>query len=353
MNQEFITALAEIAEDKNISKESLIETIEFALITAYKKNYDHAQNVSVSIDKESGEIKVYQQKTVVEEVENPNLEVTLDEAKSVSGTYSLGDVVNYEVTPKTFGRIAAQTAKQVVVQRIKEAERDKVITMYRDRENSMVTGLITKNEGKIVFVQVANDTEAILPLNEQIQGETYKAGTRMKFYVAEVKLVGNNPQIILSRTHPVLVKKLFEKEVPEIADGVIEIKSISREAGSRSKISVYSQDENVDAVGACVGQRGARVQVICDELGGEKIDIIKYSEDPAEFISAALSPSDVVSCVVNENEHSAEVLVPEGQLSLAIGKEGQNARLAAKLTGWKIDIKHDGEAEPMIDFDNI
>lgn len=339
MNQEFITALAEIAEDKNISKESLLETIEFALITAYKKNYGHAQNVVVNIDKETGEIKVYQQKTIVEEVEDANIEVTLDEAKEINAGFSLGDIVNYEVTPKTFGRIAAQTAKQVVVQRIKEAERDKVVTMYRDRENSMVTGLITKNEGRLVYIQVGNDTEAIMPANEQVEGEYYTPGLRMKFYVAEVKTVGNNPQIILSRTHPCLVKKLFEQEVPEIADGVIEIKSISREAGSRSKISVYSQDENVDAVGACVGQRGARVQAVCDELNGEKIDIIKYSEDPVEYVSAALSPSDVVSCVVSEEEHAASVVVPDGQLSLAIGKEGQNARLAAKLTGWKIDIK--------------
>lgn len=339
MNQEFITALAEIAEEKNISKDALLETIEFALITAYKKNYGHAQNVVVSIDKENGEIKVYQQKTVTETVENPDLEISADEAANISGGYSIGDVINFEVTPKSFGRIAAQTAKQVVVQRIKEAERDKVITLYRDRENSMVTGLIVKNEGRVVAVQIGNDTEAILPGNEQISGETYKAGTRMKFYVAEVKLAGNNPQIILSRTHPGLVKKLFEQEVPECDSGVVEIKSISREAGSRSKISVYTQDENVDAVGACVGPRGARVQVVCDELGGEKIDIIQYSEDPAAYISAALSPSDVVSCEVNEEEHSAKVIVPAGQLSLAIGKEGQNARLAAKLTGWKIDIK--------------
>ncbi len=339
MNQEFITALTEIAEDKNISRESLLETIEFALITAYKKNYGHAQNVVVNIDKETGEIKVYQQKTVVEVVEDANVELTLDEAKEINAGYSLGDVVSFEVTPKTFGRIAAQTAKQVVVQRIKEAERDKVVTMYRDRENSMVTGLITKNEGRVVCIQIANDTEAILPVNEQVPGELYPTGVRMKFYVAEVKTVGSDPQIILSRTHPGLVRKLFEQEVPEIADGVIEIKSISREAGSRSKIAVTSQDENVDAVGACVGQRGARVQAVCDELGGEKIDIIKYSEDASEYISAALSPSDVVSCVVNEEEHAAKVLVPDGQLSLAIGKEGQNARLAAKLTGWKIDIK--------------
>lgn len=339
MNQEFITALSEIAEDKNISKESLLETIEFALITAYKKNYGHAQNVVVNIDKENGEIKVYQQKTVVEEIEDANIEITLDEAKEISGGYNVGDVVNFEVTPKTFGRIAAQTAKQVVVQRIKEAERDKVITIYRDRENSVVTGLITRNDGKFVSVEIGGDTEAILPINEQISGETYTAGARMKFYVAEVKLSGNNPQIILSRTHPGLVKRLFEQEVPECESGVVEIKSISREAGSRSKISVYSADENVDPVGACVGPRGSRVQVVCDELGGEKIDIIKYSDDPVEFISAALSPSDVVSCEVNEEEHSARVLVPAGQLSLAIGKEGQNARLAAKLTSWKIDIK--------------
>lgn len=339
MNQEFMTALTEIAEDKNISKDSLLETIEFALITAYKKNYGHAQNVVVNIDKENGEIKVYQQKTVAEEVLDPNLEISLDEATQIRGDYSIGDVVNIEVTPKTFGRIAAQTAKQVVVQRIKEAERDKVFTIYRDRENSMVTGLITKIEGRYIIVQIGNDTEAIMPGNEQIAGEHYAPGMRMKFYVAEVKLAGNNPQIVLSRTHPGLVKKLFEQEVPECSGGVVEIKSISREAGSRSKISVYSQDENVDAVGACVGPRGARVQVICDELGGEKIDIIKYSEDPAEFIAASLSPSDVVSCEVNEEEHSAKVIVPAGQLSLAIGKEGQNARLAAKLTGWKIDIK--------------
>lgn len=339
MNQEFMIALSEIAEDKNISKDALLETIEFALITAYKKNYGQAQNVMVNIDKETGEIKVYQQKTVVEMVEDPNLEVSVSEAAEISGGYSVGDVVNFEVTPKTFGRIAAQTAKQVVVQRIKEAERDKVFTIYRDRENSMVTGLITKNEGRFIVVEIGNDTEALLPSNEQISGEVYTPGTRMKFYVAEVKLSGNNPQIILSRTHPGLVKKLFEQEVPECGSGVVEIKSISREAGSRTKISVFSQDENVDAVGACVGPRGSRVQVICDELGGEKIDIIKYSEDPAQFISAALSPSDVVSCDVNEEEHSAKVLVPAGQLSLAIGKEGQNARLAAKMTGWKIDIK--------------
>lgn len=339
MNQEFITALAEIAEDKNISKESLLETIEFALITAYKKNYDHAQNVLVNIDKTTGEIKVYQQKTVVETVEDHNAEVSVEEAAEISGGYNIGDIINFEITPKSFGRIAAQTAKQVVVQRIKEAERDKVFTIYRDRENSMVTGLITKNDGRFISVEIGNNTEAILPGNEQIAGEKYIPGTRMKFYVAEVKMAGNNPQIVLSRTHPGLVKKLFEQEVPECSSGVVEIKSISREAGSRSKISVYSQDENVDAVGACVGPRGTRVQVICDELGGEKIDIIKFSENPAEFISAALSPSDVVSCDINEEGHSAQVLVPAGQLSLAIGKEGQNARLAAKLTGWKIDIK--------------
>ena len=339
MNKEFFAALELLESERGIPKEYMMEKIEAALVSAFKKEYGNNTNVRIVMDPVKEDVKVYQQKTVVEEVENPDLELTQEEANEVKGGYSLGDVVNFEVTPKTFGRIAAQTAKQVVVQRIKEAERDKVITIYRDRENSMVTGLITKDEGKFLIVQIGNDTEAIVPVNEQIPGEHYRPGMRMKFFVAEVKASGNNPQIILSRTHPGLVRKLFEQEVPECDSGVVEIKTISREAGSRSKISVISSDENVDAVGACVGPRGSRVQVVCDELGGEKIDIVKYSDDPAEFISAALSPSEVVSCEVNEEEHAARVIVPAGQLSLAIGKEGQNARLAAKLTGWKIDIK--------------
>lgn len=339
MNQEFISALGELAHQKNMKKEDLLETIELALIAAYKKNYGHAQNVTVTIDRESGDIKVCQQKTVVEEVLDANLEIGLSEAQEIDKRYEVGDVVGIEVTPRNFGRIAAQTAKQVVVQRIKEAERDNLYDAYHNRENSMITGLVTRYDRRTVTVQVYGDMDAYLPANEQLPTEQYLPGARMKFYVAEVKMMGQSPQIILSRSHPGLVRRLFEQEVPEIADGVVEIKTIAREAGSRTKISVCSSDENVDALGSCVGPKGARVQLVCDELAGEKIDIVKYSDNPAEFISAALSPSDVISVEVDEEAHSAKVIVPAHQLSLAIGKEGQNARLAAKLTGWKIDIK--------------
>lgn len=339
MNQEFLTALSEVAAEKNISKDILIETIEQALIAAYKKNYGHAENVLVNLDRETGEIAVYQQRQVVEEVADPALEIGLPEAQEIDPKYAVGDVVNFEVTPRNFGRIAAQTAKQVVVQRLKEAERDQVYSAYSSRENALVTGLIVRSERDNVIVQVNGDTEAVLPRNEQLKDEFYPTGVRMKFYISDVKMLGSNTQIVLSRTHPNLVKKLFEQEVPEIGDGVVEIKSISREPGSRSKISVWSNDENVDPVGSCVGPRGSRVQMVCDELGGEKIDIVHYSDDPTLYIKAALSPSDVVSVEVNEETRSASVLVPAHQLSLAIGKEGQNARLAARLTGWKIDIK--------------
>lgn len=339
MNQEFISALGELAHQKNMKKEDLLETIELALIAAYKKNYGHAQNVTVTIDRESGDIKVCQQKTVSEEVLDANLEIGLAEAQEIDKRYEVGDVVGIEVTPRNFGRIAAQTAKQVVVQRIKEAERDNLYDAYHNRENSMITGLVTRYDRRTVTVQVYGDMDAYLPMNEQLPTEQYLPGARMKFYVAEVKMMGQSPQITLSRSHPGLVRRLFEQEVPEIADGVVEIKTIAREAGSRTKISVCSSDENVDALGSCVGPKGARVQLVCDELAGEKIDIVKYSDDPAEFISAALSPSDVISVEVDEEAHSARVIVPAHQLSLAIGKEGQNARLAAKLTGWKIDIK--------------
>ncbi len=339
MNQEFISALGELAHQKNMKKEDLLNTIELALIAAYKKNYGHAQNVAVTIDREKGDIKVCQQKTVAEEVLDANLEIALSEAQAIDKRYEIGDVVNIEVTPRDFGRIAAQTTKQIIVQRIKEAERENLYNAYHNRENQMITGLVTKYDKRCVTVQVYGDMEAYLPLNEQLATEQYLPGARMKFYVAEVKMMAQNPQIILSRSHPGLVRRLFEQEVPEIADGVVEIKTIAREAGSRSKISVCSSDANVDALGSCVGPKGARVQFVCDELAGEKIDIVKYSDDPAEFISAALSPSDVVSVEVDEEAHSAKVVVPAHQLSLAIGKEGQNARLAAKLTGWKIDIK--------------
>ena len=341
MNQEFMSALTEIEATKNIKKEVLLETLEQALVAAYKKNYGHYQGVVVTIDRQTGEISVIQQKTVVSEVTDSRVEIGLTEAQQMDKRYEEGDVVDFKIIPKDFGRIAAQTAKQVVVQRIKEAERDNLYDMYRDSENAVVSGVILRNDPKYAVVRINNDTEAVLPTQEQLEGELYEAGMRMKFYVTDVKMSANNPQIVLSRTHPGLVKKLFEQEVPEISSGVVEIKTIAREAGSRSKISVVSSDENVDAVGSCVGPKGARVQIVCDELGGEKIDIVKYFEDPAKFISEALSPSEVISVEVDESAHSAHVVVPAHQLSLAIGKEGQNARLAARLTGWKIDIKPD------------
>lgn len=343
MNQEFMSALSEIEATKNIKKEVLLETLEQALVAAYKKNYGHSQNVVISIDRETGEISVVQQKTVVEEVEDSRVEIGLSEAQQMDKRYEVGDSVDFKVIPKNFGRIAAQTAKQVVVQRIKEAERDNLYDMYRDSENAVVSGVILKCEAKYAVVQINNDTEAILPVGEQLNNEEYAHGTRMKFYVTDVKMSANNPQLMLSRTHPGLVKKLFEQEVPEISTGVVEIKTIAREPGSRSKISVFSNDANVDPVGSCVGPKGQRVQIVCDALGGEKIDIVNFCEDSAKFIKEALSPSDVVSVDVNEEEHSAHVVVPSHQLSLAIGKEGQNARLAARLTGWKIDIKPDDE----------
>lgn len=343
MNQEFMSALSEIEATKNIKKEVLLETLEQALIAAYKKNYGHCQNVCVSIDRETGEISVVQQKTVVEDVIDPNVEIGLSEAQDVDKRYEIGDVIDFPIIPKNFGRIAAQTAKQVVVQRIKEAERDNLYDRYRDSENAMLSGVILRNDEHFAIVQVNNDTEAILPVAEQVKGEVYAPGTRMKFYVTDVKMSAANPRLMLSRTHPGLVKKLFEQEVPEIESGVVEIKSIAREPGSRGKISVTSADENVDAVGSCVGPKGTRVQYVCDELGGEKIDIVKYFDDPAKYISESLSPSDVISVDVDEESHSAHVIVPAHQLSLAIGKEGQNARLAARLTGWKIDIKPDNE----------
>lgn len=339
MNQEFMSALTELSISKNIDKEVILEAIEKALIVAYKKNYGHAQNVEASIDRETGAIRLCQQKVVTEEVRDPNLEIALSEAQAIDGRYQPGDMVNVEVLPKNFGRIAAQTAKQVVVQRINEAENENAYEYYRGKENTLLSGVITKSDRRGVTVQVDGDQEAELPANEQLPGEIYQPGARFKFYVVGIRSTKEGPKLTLSRSHPGLVRCLFEQEVPELISGVVEIKTIAREAGSRSKISVYSSDPNVDAVGSCVGPRGTRVQYVCDELQGEKIDIVKYFDEPIRFIKEALSPSEVVSVEIDEEAHSAHVLVPAHQLSLAIGKSGQNARLAAKLTGWKIDIK--------------
>lgn len=348
MNQEFIGALKEIVTDKGISEDLIFTTIEDALVAAYKKNYANAtttaQNVKVTMNRETGEIHVYAQKVVVEDVYDEVTEIAIEEAKEISVRYDLDDIVDLEVTPKNFGRVAAQLAKGVVTQRIREAERTIVYSEYKEKEYDIITGTILRQDKGNVFVNLGRIEGAIGP-NEQIPGEEYKFNERLKLYVVEVKNTSKGAQVLVSRTHPGLVKRLFELEVPEIFQGVVEIKSISREAGSRSKIAVYSNDENVDPMGACVGPKGGRVQNIVNELKGEKIDIIKWSKVPEEFIASALSPAKVLDVQVNEDNKSAKVVVDDNQLSLAIGKEGQNVRLAAKLCGWKIDIKSKSQAE--------
>ncbi|MCX7746888.1 MAG: transcription termination factor NusA [Clostridia bacterium] len=348
MSAELILALDQLEREKGIDKEVLIEAIEAALISAYKRNFGLSQNVKVTIDRGNGEVKVFAIKKVTENPINDLLEVSLENAKKINKKLEVEDVVEIEVTPKKFGRIAAQTAKQVVVQRIREAERGIIFDEFLNKESDIVTGIIQRAEKKNIVIDLGK-TEAVLPPTEQTPDEEYRFNDRVKTYIIEVKKTTKGPQIVVSRTHPGLVKRLFELEVPEIHDGTVEIKSISREPGSRTKIAVYSKDPNVDPVGACVGQKGTRVQAIVDELRGEKIDIIKWSSDAEEYISSSLSPAKVIRVDINEQEKSAKVTVPDYQLSLAIGKEGQNARLAAKLTGWKIDIKSESQLRATIE----
>lgn len=338
MNGEFIDAIAQIAKEKGIQEEVLLEALESALVSAYKKNFGSAQNVKTTINRTTGDVHVYAQKTVVDEVSDELLEIGVEDAKQIDRNYKPGDIVDIEVTPRTFGRIAAQTAKQVVVQKIREAERGIIFEEFANKENDLIIGTVQRKDKQNVYIDLGK-TEAVLGASEQMPGEEYNFSDRLKLYIVEVKKTSKGPQIVLSRTHPGLVKRLFEQEVPEIYEGIVEIKGIAREAGSRTKIAVYSHDENVDPTGACIGQKGTRVQSIVDELKGEKIDVIKWSKDPEEFIASALSPAKVLSVTTDLKEKSAKVVVMDYQLSLAIGKEGQNARLAAKLTGWKIDIK--------------
>ncbi|GAA0734985.1 transcription termination factor NusA [Clostridium oceanicum] len=348
MNQEFIEALKEIVKEKGISEDLLFTTIEDALVAAYKKNYyKHAgngYNVKVTMDRENGEIHVYAQKKVVEFVEDEINEIKLEDAREIDPNYDLEDTINIEVTPKKFGRVAAQAAKQVVVQRIKEEERRIVYNDYIEREEDILTGTVLRRDKGNVLVNIGK-TEAVLGPNEQITGERYNFNEKIKLYVVEVKNTTKGPQVVISRTHPGLVKRLFELEVPEIYNGVVEIKSIAREAGSRTKIAVHSNDESVDPMGACVGPKGIRVQNIVNELKNEKIDIIKWSKLPEEFIANSLSPAKAIDVEIDEDNKSAKVVVDDSQLSLAIGKEGQNVRLAAKLTSWKIDIKSKSQAD--------
>jgi N utilization substance protein A len=339
MNREFIEAMEELEKEKHISKDILIETIESALVSAYKKNYGTSQNVRVEIDRDTGDISVLMRKEIVEEVEDDMAQVSLEDAQELDPRYEVGDGIEYQVTPRDFGRIAAQTAKQVVVQRIREAERGMVYDDFITRQGEIITGTVQRKSGDTLFINIGK-AEGILSANEQVPGENFDVRQRLKVYIMDVKKTTKGPQVFLSRSHPGLVKMLFELEVPEIQEGIVEIKSIAREAGSRTKMAVYTEDENIDPVGACVGTRGSRVQAVVDELYGEKIDIIFWSDDPEELIGNVLSPAEVEEVIIeNEDEMSATAIVPDYQLSLAIGKQGQNVRLAAKVSGWKIDIK--------------
>ncbi|EFI42270.1 MULTISPECIES: transcription termination factor NusA [Peptoniphilus] len=354
MNEEFIGALNELEKEKGISKEVIFEALESALVSSYRKNFGTSQNVQVDINKDSGEINVFALKDIVADVdfEDENLQIPISKAKDIDAKFELGDVYSEKIKPANFGRIAAQTAKQVVIQRIKDAERDIIFEDFTDRENEIITGQVQRVSYGNVYFDLGK-TEAILPVAEQIKGEVYRQGDRLKLLLLEVKKTTKGPQIILSRSHPNLVKRLFELEVPEISEGIVEVYSISREAGSRTKIAVFSRNEDVDPLGACVGYKGSRVKAIVDELHDEKVDIVIYEKQIDKFIANALSPSKVEKVFANEKEKSALVVVPDYQLSLAIGKEGQNARLAAKLTNWKIDIKSVSQFEEYLDCEKI
>ena len=346
--KELIMAIEELEKERGINKEYLLESLEAALVTAYKRNFDSAENVKVTMDSTTGNIRVFSLKQVVENVEDDLLEISLEDAKKEDKKIELGDSLELEIIPRDFGRIAAQTAKQVIVQKIREAERNMVFTEYNDRKGEIVSGIIQKAEGGTVVLDLGK-LEGIMLVKDQIPTENYKVNDKIRAYVVSVeKGIKGAPQVLVSRSHPDFVRKLFEFEIPEIYEGLIEIKNVSRDAGSRSKVAVYSTNENIDPVGSCVGQKGIRIQNIINELEGEKIDVIEWNEDPAIFISAALLPAQVMAVDIKEEEKFAQVIVPDDQLSLAIGKSGQNARLAAKLTNWKIDIKSESQFREML-----
>ena len=351
-NNELLEALNILEQEKNISKDTLLEAIENSLVTACKNHFGSSDNVKVSIDPETCEFHVFQEKTVVETVEDPVEQISLVNAKMINSKYEIGDVVNIEVQSKEFGRIATQNAKNLILQKIREEERKVVYDQYFEKEKDIVTGVVQRYIGKNVSVNLGK-ADAILTENEQVKGEKFEPTERIKLYVVEVKNTTKGPKILVSRTHPELVKRLFEAEVTEVRDGIVEIKSIAREAGSRTKIAVWSNDPDVDPVGACVGMNGARVGAVVNELRGEKIDIINWSDNPAILIENALSPAKVVSAVADDEEKKAKIVVSEQQLSLAIGKQGQNVRLAAKLTGYGIDIKSEAEPEEHTEEENL
>lgn len=346
---ELIAAMEDLEKESGIQKEYLLESIETALVTAYKRNYDcDEENVKITMDKETGEIHVYMQKEVVEEVENEKTQISLEEAQKLNKKYVVGDVVENELVPKNFGRIAAGTAKQVIIQKIREASREFLYNEFNERKGEIVSGIVQKADGGAVIVDLGRLEGIMLP-KEQIPTEHYHVNDKIRACIVDVERgLKGSTQVMISRAHNDFVRKLFELEIPEIYEGLIEIKSVSRDPGSRCKVAVYSPNENIDPVGSCVGQKGIRIQNIINELNGEKIDVIEWNEDPAIYISSALLPAQVMAVDVKEEEHFAQVIVPDDQLSLAIGKSGQNARLAAKLTTWKIDIKSESQFREMI-----
>ncbi len=347
-NKELILALEDLEKEKGIKKEYLLESIETALVTAYKRNFDSLENVRVEMDKKTGATHVYSVKEVVKEVENPDTQITVKDAQKINPDLNEGDNLETEIVPRNFGRIAAQTAKQVIIQKLRELEREIIFTEYNDRKGEIVSGLVQKADRNIVVMDLGK-LEGVMPSKEQIPTEHYKVNDKIKAYVVDVeKGAKGAPQVIVSRSHPDFVRKLLEFEIPEIYEGVIEIKSVSRDAGNRSKVAVYSPDPNIDPVGSCVGQKGVRIQNVINELNGEKIDVIEWNEDPSIYIASALLPAQILAVDIKEEEKFAQVIVPDDQLSLAIGKAGQNARLAARLTNWKIDIKSETQFREMI-----
>ena len=347
-NKELILALEELEKEKGIKKEYLLEAIETALVTAYKRNFDALENVKVVMDKQTGATHVYSMKEVMENANDDALEISLEEAQKISRDYQIGDTVDVEIVPKDFGRIAAQTAKQVIIQKLREVERDVLYTEFNDRKGEIVSGIIQKADRNIVVLDLGK-LEGVMPIKEQMPTEKYKVNDKIKGYVLDVQRGEKGaPQVIVSRSHPDFVRKLLEFEIPEIYEGLIEIKSVSRDPGNRSKVAVYSANPDIDPVGSCVGQRGIRIQNVINELGGEKIDVIEWNPDPSIFISASLLPAQILAVDIKEEEKFAQVIVPDDELSLAIGKAGQNVRLAAKLTNWKIDIKSETQFREML-----
>jgi N utilization substance protein A len=341
--QELFLAMNDLEKEKGINKEYLLDSIQTALITAYKRNFDADENVSIVIDEATGEIHVYAEKEVVEEVEIPQTQISLEEAQKINKKLEIGDKTKIEIIPRNFGRIAAQTAKQVIIQKIREASRNFLFDEFSQRKGEIVSGIIQKADGGVVVLDLGK-LEGIMPLKEQIPTEHYHVNDKIKAYVLSVeKGLKGAPQVLVTRSHPDVIKKLFELEIPEIYEGLIEVKAVSRDPGYRSKVAVYSKNPDIDPVGSCVGAKGIRIQNIINEMNGEKIDVIEWSEDPATFICAALLPAHVMAVDIKEDEKFAQVIVPDDQLSLAIGKAGQNARLAAKLTNWKIDIKSESQ----------